>query len=153
MKTQKTTSLASVWWVNTKSSFKENARTFSESSATQENIRISKPKKRLRNLYEKKISNQKSNQWLKNCKMKFINTKTNKQKVLNFVLTLGRSWRAKKAPKVSSEYFEDRICKFKQYLNYILMIINQNILRTFLNLQKSSKAATTEFLSKHKENI
>ena len=41
---KKATSSASVWWGNTKSSFKENARTFSKSSTTQE-IRISKPKK------------------------------------------------------------------------------------------------------------
>ena len=39
-----------------------------------------------------------------------------------------RSWRAKYAPKLSSKYLKDRICKIKQYLNYILMIINQNIL-------------------------
>ena len=82
LKTQKTTSSASVWWGNSKSSFKENARTFSKSSTTQE-IRISKPKKRLWNLYKKKISNQKSNQWLKTYKMNFINKKTNKEKVLN----------------------------------------------------------------------
>ena len=45
LKTQKTTSSASVWWGNTKTSFKENARTFSKGTTTQENIRISKPKK------------------------------------------------------------------------------------------------------------
>ena len=39
LKTQKTTSSASVWWGNTKSSFAENARTFSKSSTTQENIK------------------------------------------------------------------------------------------------------------------
>ena len=73
-----------------------------------------------------------------------------------------RSWRAKNAPKLSSKYLKDRICKIKQYLNYILMIINQNILailRTFLNLKKKRKneklytkqtstAATTNFLRK-----
>ena len=32
--------------------------------------------------------------------MNFIDKKTNKEKVLNFVLTLGRSWRVKKAPKL-----------------------------------------------------
>ena len=45
----------------------------------------------------------------------------------------------KNVPKLSSKYLKDRICKIKQYLNYILMIINQNILailRTFLNLKK-----------------
>ena len=63
----------------------------------------------------------------------------NKQNVLNFVLTLGRSWRTKNAPKLSSKYLKDRICKIKRYLNYILLIINQYILvilRTFLNQQK-----------------
>ena len=43
LKAQNTTSSASVWWGNNKSSFKENAITFSKSSITQE-IRISKPK-------------------------------------------------------------------------------------------------------------
>ena len=50
-----------------------------------------------------------------------------------------RDWRTKNVPKLSSKYLKDRICKIKQYLNYMLMIINQNILailRTFLNLQK-----------------
>ena len=69
--------------------------------------------------------------------MNFINKKRNKQKELNFALTLKRSWKAKKAPKLSSEYLKDRISKFKQYLNYILMIINQNILRTFLIKSKT----------------
>ena len=72
-----------------------------------------------------------------------------------------RSWRAKNAQKSSSKYLKlkDRIWKIKQYLNYILMIINQNILailRKFLNLQKIMKlytkwisaAATTKFVSK-----
>ena len=77
--------------------------------------------------------------------------------MLNFVLALDRSWRVKNAAKPSSEYLKDRIFKFTQYLNYILMIINQNILRTFLNLQRNyeklhtkqtSTAATTEFPSK-----
>ena len=38
--------------------------------------------------------------------MNFINKRTRKQNVLNFVLTLGRRWMAKKDPKFSSEYFE-----------------------------------------------
>ena len=75
--------------------------------------------------------------------------KKNRKKVLNFVLTLGRSWRAKKAPKRSSEYVKDKICKCKKYLKYILMIKKQNILWTFLNLQKKKTAATTEFFTKN----
>ena len=55
------------------------------------------------------------------------------------MLTLGRSCRTKNAPKFSSKYLRRRICKIKQYLNYALMIINQNtlaILSIFLNLAK-----------------
>ena len=51
-----------------------------------------------------------------------------------------RDWRTKNAPKLSSKYLKDRRYKIKQYLHYILMTINQNILailRIFLNLQKS----------------
>ena len=51
-----------------------------------------------------------------------------------------RDWRTKNVPKLSSKYLKDRICKIKQYLHYILMTINQNILailRIFLNLEKS----------------
>ena len=54
-----------------------------------------------------------------------------------------------KAPKRSSEYVKDKICKCKKYLKYILMIKKQNILWTFLNLQKKKTAATTEFFTKN----
>ena len=94
--------------------------------------------------------------------MNFINQKTNKQKVLNFVLRSNGSWRVKNALKSFLKYLREGICKIKQYLNYILMIINQNILATLLtfsNLQKNlyeklytkettSKTTTTEFISK-----
>ena len=93
--------------------------------------------------------------------MSFINEKKNKQRILNFVLTSDGSWRAKNAQKLFSKYLKDRICKIKQYLSFMLMIINQNILeilKTCSNLQKksyeklytketTSKAATTECLS------
>ena len=95
---------------------------------------------------KKKTSHQKLNQWLKTYKMNLINQKTNKQKVLNFVLLLGRSQSAKNAPKLSRKYLKDRMCKIKQYLNYMLMIINQNILailRTYLNLEKKNMKSPT----------
>ena len=41
------------WWEYTKSCLKENARTFSKNSITQENIIISKLKKGLRSLYKR----------------------------------------------------------------------------------------------------
>ena len=53
LKTQKTTSSASVWSGNNKFSFNENARTFSKSFTTQENTRISKPKKKAMKFVQK----------------------------------------------------------------------------------------------------
>ena len=70
LKTQKSNSSASDWWENSKSSFKENARVFLKILAFFENSRIV---------------------WLKTYKINFINKKTSKEKVLNFVLTLGSS--------------------------------------------------------------
>ena len=73
------------------------------------------------------------------------------------MLTLDRSWRAKNTPNIFSKYLKYRTCTIS--LNYILRIINQNILaviRTFLDPQKNYRklytkqtytAATTEFLS------
>ena len=52
LKTQKTTSSANAWWGNSKSSFKENARTFSKTSTNQE-IRISKLKKKTMKFVQK----------------------------------------------------------------------------------------------------
>ena len=71
--------------------------------------------------------------------MNFINQTTNKQKVPNFLLILGRSWKVKTALKLSSKYLKQKIDKIKQQLTYILAIINQDIPaipRTFLNLNK-----------------
>ena len=113
-------------------------------------------------IQKKKNSNQKLSQLSKIYKINFINQKTNKQKVLNFVLKSDESLRVKNAPKPFLKYLRERISKIKQYLNYIEMIINQNILATLLtfsNLQKNfyeklytkqttSKTATTEFISK-----
>ena len=56
-----------------------------------------------------------------------------------------------------SKCLKDRICKIKQYLNYILTIINRNILailRTFLTLKKTyqklytKRTSTAEFVPK-----
>ena len=77
LKIQKTTSPASAWWGNTKSSFKENARTLSKSSAIQENIRISKREKGYEICTKKKIE-PKIKPMIENLRNKLINKKTNK---------------------------------------------------------------------------
>ena len=46
-------SSTSDWWEDAKCEIKNNVRTFSKNSTKQENIRISRLKKRLRNLYKK----------------------------------------------------------------------------------------------------
>ena len=74
VKTQKINhSSASNRWKYTESCFKENGRTFSKNSTNQENIRISRLKKRLRNLYKKENFKPEINQLSKIYKMNFIN--------------------------------------------------------------------------------
>ena len=51
-------SSASYWWGNTKSSFKENARTYPKNSNTQVTIEILRLKEDCETYTEKKISNQ-----------------------------------------------------------------------------------------------
>ena len=63
LKTQRNNySLVRNWWGNTKSSFKENAGTFSINSTTQENIKVLRLKKDSKSYIKKKTSNQKLNQ-------------------------------------------------------------------------------------------
>ena len=69
--------------------------------------------------------------------MNFINWKTNKQKML--ILISDGNWRAKNAPKLFPKQLNDRICKIKQYLNYILMIIHKNTLSNSKDIIKSAK--------------
>ena len=57
-----------------------------------------------------------------------------------------RSWRAKNSPKLSSKYLKDRIWKIKQYLNYIMMIINQNILKSAKQLWNSTPSELPQLL-------
>ena len=59
--------------------------------------------------------------------MNFINKKANNEKVLDFVLRLGRSFRAKKAPKLSSEYlnFPAKFLTYRKYLANTLIFMRQ----------------------------
>ena len=63
LKTRKATSSASVWCGHSKSSFKENVELFLKVPPLNK-LEFSNQKKDW-NLYEKKISDQNSNQWLK----------------------------------------------------------------------------------------
>ena len=63
----------------------------------------------------------------------------NKQKMLNFVLILCRSWSAKKVPKLSSEYLKHRICKFKQHLIFDKKPkYSKNIIKSAKKIMKNS---------------
>ena len=61
----------------------------------------------------KKFSNHKLNQLLKIYKMNFINQKSNKKKVLNFVVRSNGSLRVKNALKPFSKYLKEGIGKIK----------------------------------------
>ena len=79
------------------------------------------------------------------------------------MLTLYGSWKAKNSPKLSWKYLIDRICKIKLYLNYInwryipkhssnpediLKSAKKKNYEKLYTKETTSKAATTEFLSK-----
>ena len=112
LKTQKSNHFsASNRWKYTESCFKENGRTFSKNLTNQGNIRISRLKKRLRNLYEKENFKLEINQLSKiynvfTTKTHNISQKTNKQKVLNFVLGSDESLRVKNALKLFLKVLE-----------------------------------------------
>ena len=132
---KKTTSLQQVWWEYTKSCFKENVKIFSKNSTTHKNITT---EVRLQNLYKKENFKPEIKPMIENLQDELYQLESKQAKDAKLRANI-RSWRAKNAPKLSSKYLKDRIWKIKQYLNYILMIINQNILAilwTFLNLQK-----------------
>ena len=90
IKTQKPSS-AIGWWENTKSSFKEDAKSFFKSSTTQENFEKEnfepKTKPMIENLQNELYQ-------LENKQAKYANNMLN-------MLTLDRRWRARKAPKLS----------------------------------------------------
>ena len=90
------------------------------------------PQIRLQNIHKKENFTSKIKPMIENLQDELYQLKNKQAKTIKL-----RS--AKNTAKISSKYLKDRICKIKQYLNYTLMIINQNILaipRTFLNLQK-----------------
>ena len=80
--------------------------------------------------------------------MNFINQKTKKQKTLNFMRTSGWNWSAANAPRLFSKHLNDRIFKIKQYLNYVLMIINQNALRNPKETIRSAKTFMKNFTTR-----
>ena len=85
------------WWENTNSSFKEDARTFSGNSRKYQNFNT---EKKTAKLYKKENFEPEIKPMIENLQDEL--QKTNKQKVLNFVLTLDDgSWRAKNSPKLS----------------------------------------------------
>ena len=55
------------------------------------------------------------------------------------------NWSAKNAPKPFLKCLKDRIRKIKQYLDYILMLINQNTLSNPKDIIKSAKKFMKNF--------
>ena len=105
------------WWESTKSSLEGNTRIFSENSRKYQTFNTEKKTAKLVQKKKKNKNNFKPEikPMIENLQDEF--QRPNQQKVLNFMLTLNRNWRTKNAPKLSSKYLIDRICKIKQYLN------------------------------------
>ena len=132
-------------WEYSKSCFKENARTFSKNSTIQENIRISRLKKRLRNLNKKENFKPKIKPMIENFQDELYRLESKQAKVLNFMLTSGGNWRKKEAPRLFPKHLKDRICNIKQYLNYIAMTINKKTFSNPKDIIKSAKNVTKKF--------
>ena len=73
LKTQKAASSASVWWGTPNLVLKRMLEFFLNVPPLKKKLEFQNQKKRLWNLYKRKISNQKSSQWLKTCKLNFTN--------------------------------------------------------------------------------
>ena len=120
------------WWKYTGSCIKQ---TFSKTSTTQENIRISRLKKRLLNFYKEENFKPEIKPIIKNLQDELNQLENKPAKGAKLGATSDRSWMV----KVLKNIFERQNLQ-NQYLNYILMTINQNILailRTFSNLKNN----------------
>ena len=98
LKTLKVTSSASAWWENTKSSFKGNTRVFSKSSTTQENIRISKPKKDYK-LVQKGNFEPKTKRMIENLQNEFYQLKNKQAKSPKFCSNIRQELEGEKRSK------------------------------------------------------
>ena len=58
------------------------------------------------------------------------------------------NWRAKNAPELFSKHLKYRICKIKQYLNYVLLITNQKTLSNPKDKIMSAKKFMKNFTSR-----
>ena len=72
-----------------------------------------------------------------------MNFRKQRAKSANFVLTLDGTWKAKSAPKISSKCFMDRICKIKQYLNYVNWLSKSKYSSSPKDILKSEKKRKT----------
>ena len=118
----------------------------------QENIRVSILKRRLQNLYKRENFKAEIKPMIENLQDEL---KINKQKLLNFVLPLDRSWCVENTPKISLMYLIDRICKIKHYLNYIIWWYKskyssspKDIVKSVKKKKKFQKLQLLNFLAK-----
>ena len=128
--------------------FWRECKIFSKNSTTQENITTLKLKSE--NLYKKENFKPEIKPMIENLQDELYQLENKQAKGAKLRANV-RSWREKNAPKLSSKYLKDRIWKIKQYLNYMLMIINQNILaiqRTFFKSAKKLWNSTPSELKK-----
>ena len=79
-------------------------------------------KRKLRSLYNKENFKPEVKSMIENLQDELYQLENKQPKLLNFVLISNGSQRAKNAQKSCSKYLKDRICKIKQYLNYIVVI-------------------------------
>ena len=74
---------------------------------------------------------------IENCKRSYTNKSVKNQKEQKFVPVLDRNLGVKNAPKLSTKYLGDKICKTKQIKNTLVT------LRTFSNQLKTFQKSVT----------
>ena len=115
LSTKKTNySCPSVWWEYTKSQIKDNVRLFAKNSTKKKNIRISRFKKRLQNLYKNKNFKPEIMPLIKNLQDKLCTLESKQAKGTKIRANTKWELEGKKCSKIFFNVLErQKICKIK----------------------------------------
>ena len=133
-------SSTSDWWEFTKCKIKDNARTFSKNSTKQENIRISKFKKRLRNLHKKENYKRKIKPMINTFQGELYLLETKEAKGARIPANIRWDLDGERCSKIFFKVLERQNMQNQTNQNFALINKNQNIaaiLMKYLNLQKA----------------
>ena len=139
------------WWENTKIKIKQTARGFSKNSTTQENIRISRLKKRLRNLYKKENFKPEIRPFIHNLQDELYSLESKQARGAKILANIRWDLEVEKFSKsffnilerqhmqnqtISELYTDDKKSKISDNPKDILKILQQNFIKAFIPEKK-----------------